>query len=192
MDLALLDVTAATLANQASNYLVGGVIPGRLGNAHPNIVPYQSFVAADGHLIVAVGNDGQFRRFVEELGCSELADDNRFATNQARVLNRDSLIPLLQARMLERSKADWLVALEAVQVPAGPINSVAEVFAEPQIQAREMQVNVAHPQNPDLQLVGNPIKLSRTPVEYCRPPPTLGQHTEEVLARLAAGKPFGG
>lgn len=192
VDLALLDVTAATLANQASNYLVGGVIPGRLGNAHPNIVPYQSFVAADGHLIVAVGNDGQFRRFVEELGCSELADDVRFATNQARVHNRDSLIPLLQARMLERSKSEWLEALEAVQVPAGPINSVAEVFAEPQIQAREMQVNVVHPQNPDLQLVGNPIKLSRTPVEYCRPPPTLGQHTEEVLASLAAGKPFVG
>lgn len=190
VDLALLDVTAATLANQASNYLVGGAIPGRLGNAHPNIVPYQSFVAADGHLIVAVGNDGQFRRFVEELGCLELADDVRFATNQARVHNRESLIPLLQARMLQRSKADWLVALEAAQVPAGPINNVAEVFAEPQIQAREMQINMAHPQNPDLQLVGNPIKLSRTPVEYCRPPPTLGQHTEEILASLAAGKPF--
>ena len=122
VDMALLDVTAATLANQASNYLVGGMVPGRLGNAHPNIVPYQSFVAADGHLIVAVGNDSQFRRFVAELGCPELADDPRFATNQTRVEYRESLIPLLQAKMLERTKADWLAALEAVQVPAGPIN----------------------------------------------------------------------
>jgi len=190
VDLALLDVTAATLANQASNYLVGGQVPGRLGNAHPNIVPYQSFVASDGHLIVAVGNDAQFRRFVTELGCPELADDARFKSNQVRVHNRESLIPLLQARMLERSKAEWLVALEAVQVPAGPINNVAEVFAEPQIQARNMQVNVPHPDNPDLQLVGNPIKLSRTPVDYSRPPPTLGQHTDDVLTRLAAGALF--
>jgi crotonobetainyl-CoA:carnitine CoA-transferase CaiB-like acyl-CoA transferase len=137
-----------------------------------------------------VGNDGQFRRFVAELGCPDLADDVRFSTNQARVENRETLIPLLQARMLERSKADWLADLEAVQVPAGPINNVAEVFAEPQIRARHMRVNVPHPDNPDLQLVGNPIKLSRTPVEYRRPPPTLGQHTEEVLARLAAGTLF--
>jgi glutaryl-CoA transferase len=190
VDLALLDVTAATLANQASNYLVGGVVPGRLGNAHPNIVPYQSFVAADGHLIIAVGNDGQFRRFVQELACAELADDPRFATNQARVQNREALIPLLQRRMLERTKADWLTALEAVQVPAGPINTVEEVFAEPQIRARGMQINLPHPDNPGLQLAANPIKLSRTPVEYRRPPPTLGQHTEEVLARLAAGTLF--
>jgi crotonobetainyl-CoA:carnitine CoA-transferase CaiB-like acyl-CoA transferase len=190
VDLALLDVTAATLANQASNYLVGGMVPTRLGNAHPNIVPYQSFVASDGHLIVAVGNDGQFGRFVTELGCPELANDERFASNKMRVANREALIPLLQARMLERTKAQWLVDLEAVQVPAGPINNVAEVFAEPQIQARGMQVNVPHPENADLQLVGNPIKLSRTPVQYERPPPTLGQHTEEVLARLGAGTLF--
>jgi glutaryl-CoA transferase len=190
VDLALLDVTAATLANQASNYLVGGMVPARLGNAHPNIVPYQSFVAADGHLIVAVGNDGQFQRFVAELGCPELAVDKRFATNQARVKNRDALIPILQGAMLTRSKAEWLVALEAAKVPAGPINNVAEVFAEPQIQARGMQVNVPHPQAPDLQLVGNPIKLSRTPVSYDSPPPTLGQHTDEVLTALANGTLF--
>ena len=192
VDLALLDVTAATLANQASNYLVGSVVPGRLGNAHPNIVPYQSFVAADGHLIVAVGNNGQFARFVTELGCPELASDARFETNQLRVANRESLIPILQRHMLERSKAEWLAAFERVQVPAGPINSVAEVFAEPQIQARGMQVNLPHPQNPNLQLVGNPIKLSRTPVKYHRPPPRLGEHTEEVLARLSAGTLFTG
>ena len=187
VDLALLDVTAATLANQATNYLVGGRVPTRLGNAHPNIVPYQSFVAADGHLIVAVGNDGQFRRFVEVLGCAELADDPQFASNSGRVQHRDALVPLLQAKMLERGKAEWLAVLEAAGVPAGPINDVAEVFAEPQIQARAMQVNVPHPQNPDLQLVGNPIKLSRTPVAYASAPPTLGQHTEEVLARLDPG-----
>ena len=180
VDLALLDVTAATLANQATNFLVGGLNPSRLGNAHPNIVPYQSFVARDGHLIVAVGNDAQFRRYVAVLGCPELADDPRFATNRDRVLNRDALVPLLQARMLERDKGEWIELLEAAGVPAGPINSVAEVFAEPQIQARGMQVNVPHPLNPDLQLVGNPIRLSRTPVEYRSAPPTLGEHTAEV------------
>jgi crotonobetainyl-CoA:carnitine CoA-transferase CaiB-like acyl-CoA transferase len=184
VDLALLDVTAATLANQASNYLVGGMEPTRLGNAHPNIVPYQSFVAGDGHLIVAVGNDAQFRRFVETLGCPELADDARFATNQARVMHRETLIPLLQRPMLDRTKDQWLAALEAAQVPAGPINSIAEVFAEPQIQARGMQVELAHPHNPNLQVVGNPIKLSRTPVVYDKPPPTLGEHTEAVLSEL--------
>lgn len=175
VDLALLDVTAATLANQATNYLVGGLNPSRLGNAHPNIVPYQSFVARDGHLIVAVGNDGQFRRYVAVLGCPELADDARFATNRDRVLNRDALVPLLQARMLDRDKAEWIALLEAADVPAGPINTVADVFAEPQVQARDMQVTVPHPLNPELQLVGNPIKLSRTPVEYRRAPPMLGQ-----------------
>ena len=182
VDLALLDVTAATLANQASNYLVGGMVPTRLGNAHPNIVPYQSFVAADGHLIVAVGNDAQFSRFVAAIGSPELANDERFARNQSRVANRDTLVPLLQRQMLERGKDEWLKILQVAQVPAGPINGVDEVFAEPQIQAREMQIQMAHPHNPALQLVGNPIKLSRTPVEYNKPPPTLGQHTDEVLA----------
>lgn len=186
VDLALLDVTAATLANQASNYLVGGLNPGRLGNAHPNIVPYQSFVVRDGHLVVAVGNDAQFRRFVAVLGCPELADDPRFQSNRLRVQQREQLIPLLQARMLERDKSDWLQCLEQAGVPAGPINSVAEVFSEPQLLAREMRVNVPHPQNPDLQLVGSPIKLSRTPVTYTSAPPTLGQHTESVLAALQA------
>jgi len=188
VDLALLDVTAATLANQATNYLVGGLNPTRLGNAHPNIVPYQSFVASDGHLIVAVGNDAQFRRYVAVLGLAELGEDTRFTSNQLRVRNRDILVPLLQGAMLQRSKAEWLELLEAAQVPAGPINTVAEVFQEPQIQAREMQVNVPHPLNPDLQLVGNPIKLSRTPVEYASPPPMLGEHTASALAGLGWSK----
>ena len=183
VDLALLDVTAATLANQATNYLVGGINPACLGNAHPNIVPYQSIVASDGHLIVAVGYEGQFLRFCEVIGAAELADDERFATNRQRVHNRDALVPLLQGKMLERSKAEWIRLLEAANVPAGPINTVAEVFAEPQIQARQMQVNVPHPLNPDLQLVGNPIKLSRTPVEYRSAPPTLGQHSGDSLLK---------
>lgn len=181
VDLALLDVTAATLANQATNYLVGGLNPTRLGNAHPNIVPYQSFVAKDGYLIVAVGNDGQFRRYCKVIGVPELADDARFLTNRDRVQHRDALVPLLQVKMLERDKAEWIALLESANVPAGPINTVGEVFAEPQIQARGMQVNVPHPLNADLQLVGNPIKLSRTPVEYRDAPPTLGQHNEEIL-----------
>jgi crotonobetainyl-CoA:carnitine CoA-transferase CaiB-like acyl-CoA transferase len=186
VDLALLDVTVATLANQATNYLVGGLNPTRLGNAHPNIVPYQSFVVKDGHLVIAVGNDAQYRRFVEVLGCPELGTDPRFLTNRERVRNRDALVPLLQAKMLERPRDEWLGLLEAAQVPAGPINSVAEVFAEPQVAARGMQISVPHPHNPDLQLVANPIKLSRTPVAYQRPPPLLGEHTSEVLAALAA------
>jgi len=184
VDLALLDVTAATLANQATNYLVGGMEPTRLGNAHPNVVPYQSFVCADGHLIVAVGNDGQFRRFVTELGLPELADDARFATNRMRVEHREALIPPLQRKMLERSKQEWIDRLEIAGVPAGPINSVAEVFDEPQLAARQMRVQVPHPLNPELELVGSPIKLSRTPVDDRRPPPMLGEHTEQVLAKL--------
>jgi crotonobetainyl-CoA:carnitine CoA-transferase CaiB-like acyl-CoA transferase len=184
VDMALFDVTVAALANQAANYLVGGINPVRLGNAHPNIVPYQSFVVKDGHLVVAVGNDQQYRRFVEVLGCPQLAGDPRFATNGDRVRNRDALVPLLQGKMLERGKEAWLGLLEAAKVPVGPINSVAEVFALPQVAARDMRVTVPHPQNPELSLVGNPIKLSRTPVEYHRAPPTLGQHTEEVLSEL--------
>jgi crotonobetainyl-CoA:carnitine CoA-transferase CaiB-like acyl-CoA transferase len=190
VDLALLDVTLATLANQATNYLVGGLNPTRLGNAHPNIVPYQSFVAKDGHLIVAVGNDSQFQRYVEVLELPELGADERFTSNRDRVRNRDSLVPILQAKMLERGKDQWLELLAAAQVPCGPINTVAEAFQEPQTQARDMQVTLPHPQNAGLQLVGNPIKLSRTPVEYRRPPPTLGQHTKEILSRLAAGTLF--
>lgn len=185
VDLALLDVTAATLANQATNFLVGGLNPTRLGNAHPNIVPYQSFVASDGHLIVAVGNDGQFRRYCEVLDVPELGVDERFVTNRLRVQNRDQLVPLLQARMLTRGKDEWLQLLEQAGVPAGPINTVAEVFDEPQILARDMRVNIPHALNPELELVGNPIKLSRTPVSYERAPPQLGEHTQEVLDSLS-------
>lgn len=185
VDLALLDVTAATLANQASNYLVGGVVPGRLGNAHPNIVPYQAFATADGHCIVAVGNDSQFQRFVAVLECPQWAADARYLSNQLRVRNRDALVAAIAEKMRERSRDEWLALLEAAGVPAGPINNVDDVFNDPQILARGMKVNLAHPHNADLQVAGNPIQLSRTPVEYQRPPPLLGEHTDSVLSALS-------
>ncbi|CAH0992346.1 Acetyl-CoA:oxalate CoA-transferase [Sinobacterium norvegicum] len=186
IDLALLDVTAATLANQASNFLLGGKTPTRLGNAHPNIVPYQSFVVADGHCIVAVGNDSQFQRYVEVLGLAELAEDADYASNEQRVLNRDALVPLLQRRMLDKGRDQWLAEFAAAGVPAGPINTIDEVFEHPQIIARQMKIDVAHPLNDSLTLVANPIKMSRTPAEYVLPPPMLGQHTEQVLAMLCS------
>ena len=184
VDLALFDVTAATLANQASNYLAGGVIPNRLGNAHPNIVPYQAFATADGHCIVAVGNDGQFQRYCETLGCPELADHPDYATNIQRVKNRQQLIPLLEEKMRTRNKAEWLALFEQANVPAGPINTVDEVFNDPQIIARDMRVTLPHPENQQMEVAGNPIKLSRTPVEYRFAPPRLGEHTQAVLKQL--------
>lgn len=184
VDMALFDVTAASLANQASNYLVGGINPTRLGNAHPNIVPYQSFVVADGHIVVAVGNDSQFRRFVEVLGAAELADDPRYCSNENRVENRDALVPILQRSMLDKTKERWLALFEAANVPAGPINTVAEVFESEQAEVRGLWVELDHPLNPSLKLPGSPIKLSRTPVSYGSAPPLLGEHTDEVLATL--------
>jgi crotonobetainyl-CoA:carnitine CoA-transferase CaiB-like acyl-CoA transferase len=176
VDVALMDVTMATLANQAANWVVGGVDPARVGNAHLSIVPYQSFETADGHIVVAVGNDSQFVQFCEVLGLNELPVDPRFARNEARVVNREVLIPLLAERMKASPSQYWIDGLTARNVPCGPINSVAEAFAQPQVAAREMVVDVPHPDNPDLKLVGNPIKLSRTPVSYDRPPPQLGEH----------------
>lgn len=181
VDLALLDVTAATLANQATNVLVGEQLPTRLGNAHPNIVPYQSFATRDGHCIIAVGNDDQFKRFCALLELSHLSNDDRFATNQARVLHREQLVPLLEEAMLTHTRDHWLARCEAASVPAGPINTIDEVFNNEQILHRQMRVNLPHPLNPELELPGNPIKLSRTPVNYCRPPPMLGEHTNEIL-----------
>lgn len=176
VDLALLDVTAATLANQASNFLVGGVTPERLGNAHPNIVPYQSFAAQDREFIVAVGNDQQFRKLCQALDLADLAVDPLFATNAARVNNRALLIPNLSAVFAKADAQHWLDSLEAAGVPVGPINRIDEVFEEAQLAAREMVVTLAHTENPALKVVGNPIKLSRTPVQYDRPPPRLGEH----------------
>jgi crotonobetainyl-CoA:carnitine CoA-transferase CaiB-like acyl-CoA transferase len=187
IDMALLDTQVAMLANLGANYLVTGVPPARAGNAHQNIVPYQVFEVADGHLILAVGNDGQFVKFCEVAGCAELARDKRFLRNADRVRHRDVLIPLLAQRMRERSKQQWLSALEAAKVPCGPINDLAEVFADPQVRARAMAVPVPHPLSDSLRLVANPIKLSATPVQVSRAPPLLGQHTDEVLAEIGIG-----
>jgi len=182
IDMALLDAQVAMLANLGANYLVTGIAPTRVGNAHQNIVPYQVFEAADGHLIVAVGNDTQFARFCEVADCVELAADTRFAKNADRVRNREALVPLLARILKTRPKHDWLRALEAVKVPCGPINNLAEVFADPQVVAREMIVSLAHPLTDSLSLVASPIKLSATPAQYRRAPPLLGEHTDEVLA----------
>ena len=184
IDMALLDTQVAMLANLGANYLVTGQAPRRAGNAHQNIVPYQVFEVADGHLILAVGNDGQFARFCAVAGCPELALDERFALNANRVRHRDTLVPLLAQRMALRPRADWLTALDAAKVPCGPINDLADVFADPQVQARGMTLDVPHPLTDTLRLVASPMKLSATPVSLRRAPPLLGQHTDEVLAEF--------
>jgi crotonobetainyl-CoA:carnitine CoA-transferase CaiB-like acyl-CoA transferase len=192
IDMALLDTQVAMLANLGANYLVrgreDGKVPGRAGNAHANIVPYQVFeVAPDAnghpqHIILAVGNDGQFAKFCEVAGRSELAGDERFARNQNRVRHRAVLVPLLESVMKTRTKADWLAALEAAKVPCGPINDLTEVFADPQVRERGMVRTWSHPLADTVDLVASPIKMSATPVRNDRPPPLLGEHTDEVLA----------
>jgi crotonobetainyl-CoA:carnitine CoA-transferase CaiB-like acyl-CoA transferase len=184
IDMALLDTQVAMLANLGANYLTTGVAPRRMGNAHQNIVPYQVFEAADGHLILAVGNDSQYAKFCEVAGRADLAQDPRFTRNADRVRHRQVLVPLLEAVMRTRAKADWLSALEAAKVPCGAINNLAEVFADPQVQARHMAVPVPHPLTDALQLVASPIKMSVTPPTVRRPPPLLGEHTEQVLQAL--------
>jgi crotonobetainyl-CoA:carnitine CoA-transferase CaiB-like acyl-CoA transferase len=181
IDMALLDTQVAMLANLGANYLVSGKVPRRAGNAHQNIVPYQVFEVADGHLILAVGNDGQFRKFCEVAGCAELASDTRFAHNADRVRHRETLVPLLAERLKRRRKDEWLAALEAEKVPCGAINSLNDVFADPQVLARGMTSTVPHPLNAELKLVSSPMKLSATPVTLRHAPPMLGQHTMEVL-----------
>ena len=184
IDMALLDVQVACLANQAMNYLATGSNPRRMGNAHPSIVPYQDFPTADGHMILAIGNDGQFARFCEVAGRPELAADARFATNRARVENRAELIPLLNEITATRTTTEWIAQLEARAVPCGPINGLAEVFADPQVQARGLAVKMPHPEAGEVPLVASPIRLSKTPVEYRRAPPLVGEHTDEILADL--------
>ncbi|NMG42615.1 CoA transferase [Aromatoleum toluvorans] len=184
IDLALLDVQVACLANQAMNYLTTGVAPGRLGNAHPNIVPYQDFPTDDGYMILAIGNDGQFARFCEAAGDPALAADPRFASNQARVEHRATLIPLLNKLTIRRTTADWIARLEAAGVPCGPINTLADVFADPQVQARGLRVELQHPALGSVPQVANPMRLSATPVEYRSAPPLLGEHTDAVLSAL--------
>ncbi len=181
IDLALLDVQVAALANQTANHLIGGLVPKRMGNAHPNIVPYQDFPTADGDMIVAVGNDAQFARLAESAGHAEWAGDDRFATNAARVANRAVLIPLLRQATVMRTTREWIERLEAAGVPCGPINRLDEVFADPQVVARGLRVDLPHPVAGTVPGVANPIRLSASPVAYRTAPPLLGQHTDEVL-----------
>ena len=181
IDMALLDTQVAMLANISSNYLCSGVSPHRWGNAHPNVVPYQTFQTSDGWIIVAVGNDGQFRHFVKMGNREPLADDPRFATNPARIEHRDALIPLLTAMVKEKTKAEWISLLESVGVPCGPINNLQEVFENEQVVARGIQQNVPHPTAGSMKLVASPMRLSKTPVTVRMPPPLLGEHTEEIL-----------
>jgi crotonobetainyl-CoA:carnitine CoA-transferase CaiB-like acyl-CoA transferase len=180
IDMALFDCQTAALANQAANYLAGHMVPTRLGNAHPNIVPYQVFATADGFLILAVANDAQFRRFCNAAGIEQLPGDARFTTNSDRVQHREILIPLLKPVFAARNTAEWIALLESANVPCGPINRVDQVFADPQAIARGLTISMAHATGP-LDLVASPIKLAKTPPDYRLPPPLLGEHTDEVL-----------
>jgi formyl-CoA transferase len=184
IDMALLDVQVAMLANVGSNYLHSGQAPKRWGNAHANIVPYQTFAASDGHIIVTAGNDGQYRKFVEAGGCPELASDPRFLTNPQRVALRDTLVPLLADMVRKKTKAQWLELLETAGVPCGPINKLDEVFNDPQVRARECAIALDHPMGNKVKLVASPMRLSVTPVRYDAAPPTMGQHTEQILQEI--------
>jgi formyl-CoA transferase len=184
IDMSLLDTQVAMLANVGSNYLNSGKRPKRWGNAHANIVPYQTFACADGHIIVAAGNDGQYQKFVQAGGRPELALDERFATNPLRVKNRDVLVPLLDAMVRERGRDEWIALLEAHGVPCGPINNLDEVFENEQVLARGMQVDLPHPEAGKVRLVRSPMKMSATPATSELAPPLLGQHTDEVLAEV--------
>jgi crotonobetainyl-CoA:carnitine CoA-transferase CaiB-like acyl-CoA transferase len=186
VDMALLDVQSAILANQNMNYLVSGKAPVRLGNAHPNISPYEVIPAADGYLILAVGNDGQFGRLCTILGLDGIGEDERFATNKARVANRDEVRRLVSGKTLNWQKADLLKACEDNAVPAGAINTIEEMFADPQVIARGLRLDLADGAGTMIPTVRTPVVLSETPLRYERPSPRLGEHQEEVLAELEA------
>ena len=181
IDACLFDASVAMMSVIDLNYLVSGVVPERAGNAHQNIVPYQVFACADGHLILAVGNDGQFRRFCEIAGVAQWAADPRFATNAARVRNRATLVPMIGALMGTRTQREWLAALEGAGIPSGPINRIDQVFADAHVQARGMKLDLAHPLAGSVPQVRTPLALSATPPAYAMPPPLLGQHTAQVL-----------
>jgi crotonobetainyl-CoA:carnitine CoA-transferase CaiB-like acyl-CoA transferase len=182
IDLALLDVQIASLANQTMNYLTTGSAPVRMGNAHPNIVPYQDFPTADGAMILAVGNDSQFAKLATVAGHPGWAAAPLFATNKARVANREAFVAAFTAVSVTRTTRAWIAALEAAGVPCGPINTLADVFADPQVVARGMEIRMEHAAGVSVPLVANPIRMSETPPEYRTAPPTLGQHTRTVLA----------
>lgn len=184
LDLALLDSQIALLAYQNTNYFATGAPPRRIGNLHPNIVPYQPFKSSDGEVIVACGNDNLFRKFCDAAGCPELAQDPRFATNGKRVENRAEMTRLISTVMCKKTTSEWLELLEAAGVPNGPINDIAQVFQEPQVQARGVKIELDHAAAGKLPLVASPMRFSATPLEYRLPPPLLGEHTDEVLRSL--------
>ncbi len=184
IDISLLDSAIAAMVNQASNYLISGIPPKRYGNAHPNIVPYQAFKTKDSYMILAVGNDSQFKKFCEIAGRPELADDPDFATNPMRVKNRDRLIPIIREIMLRRTTAEWCEKLIEAKVPCGPIYDMKDVFNDPHVLSRNMVVKVGHPVAGEIPLVGSPFKFSRTKVEFRQHPPLLGEHTDEILKNL--------
>jgi crotonobetainyl-CoA:carnitine CoA-transferase CaiB-like acyl-CoA transferase len=184
VDISLLDSQVGVLANQALNYLVGGVAPTRLGNAHPNIVPYQTFATADGHIIMAVATDRQFKEYCAIIGVPHLAEDERFKLNRGRVMNRANLIPLLVEPMKARTTAGWIAAFESAAIPCGPINAIDEVFEDPQVKARGLQIELTRADGTKIPGVANPLRFSQTPITYDRPPPAMGEGTARVLAEV--------
>ena len=186
IDMALLDSQVALLANMGSNALCTGEVPERWGNAHPNVVPYQVFETSDGYVALAIGNDPQWQRFCEAAGATELAGDERFATNPKRVVNREALIPLLEEVFKKRTREDWLGLCARMDVPAGPVNNVKQVFEDRQVLAREMLVEMPHPTAETVKMAGTPLNLSETPAKPRSAPPLLGEHTDEIL--MALGK----
>lgn len=186
IDMALLDVQVATLANQGMNYLATGKVPRRYGNAHANIVPYQVFSASDQDFIIACGNDKQFVALCSAIGLPELPQDPRFVSNALRIKHRQEIGELLSAHFLAGTAKQWVESIHAVQVPVGLINNLAQAFEEPQVQAREMLIEMQHPLKQKLKVIGSPIKMSRTPVEYKRAPPMLGEHTDAILRRVVS------
>ncbi len=191
IDLALVDTQISWLVNEGTNYLLSGNEPLRRGNQHPNIVPYQVFQMRDGHVIIAVGNDSQFEKFCTIIDAGHLSADKKFKTNQARLANRDELIALLSELLMNKEKQALLTKMEEMGVPGGPINTLAEAFATPQVAARDMVVTMSydHAETGQVDLIGNPVKFSKTPVTYRRPPPICGEHTDEVLQELLADEP---
>lgn len=188
IDLSLLDVQVATLANQGMNYLSSGQSPQRMGNKHPNIVPYQTFKAKDKEFIIACGNDKQFKDLCLAIGYPELLNNPKFLRNQDRVKYRDELIPALAEFFLSQDAEEWVRRIHAVKVPVGVINSIEDALAEPQIQHRQMLVNLPHSLNAQFKMIASPIKLSDTPVEYRQAPPQLGEHTAYILSRFKSAE----
>jgi crotonobetainyl-CoA:carnitine CoA-transferase CaiB-like acyl-CoA transferase len=183
IDISLLDAQVSWLINQGTGYLLSGKVPGRLGNGHPTIVPYETFPGADQSFILAVGNDSQFRKFCDVAGAPELAGDPLYARNADRVRNRKQLIPIIRRLTIEKTAADWIAELEAVGVPCGPVNDLAQVFDDPQVKSREMRITLPHPLSDTVDLIGSPINLEKTPVSYRNAPPLLGADTVNVLTR---------